>query len=61
MDTVVVVGVTDDSLLGAGIVRDLFHNLAVTLISHDLMIPTKLKEGGPGHVSRPHPRYIQEQ
>lgn len=41
-----------DSLLGAVIVCDLLHNLAVTLISHDLMVPTKLKEGRLGHMPR---------
>lgn len=31
-----------DLLLGAGVVCDLLHNLAVAFISHDLVISTKL-------------------
>ena len=30
------------SLLGAGVVCDLLHNLAVTLVPHDLMVPAQL-------------------
>lgn len=39
-----------DSLLRAGVVCDLLHNLAVAFISHDLMISTKLKKGTPNHL-----------
>lgn len=39
-----------DSLLRAGVVCDLLHNLAVAFVSHDLMIATKLKKGRPNHL-----------
>lgn len=35
-------GLGGDSLLGAGVVCDLLHNLAVAFVSNDLMIPTEL-------------------
>lgn len=35
-------GLEGDSLLGAGVVCDLLHNLTVAFVSHDLVIPTKL-------------------
>lgn len=46
MDTVWGAGCegSSDSLLGAGVICDLLHNLAVTLIPHDLMVLTELKE-----------------
>ena len=39
-----------DSLLRAGVLRDLLHDLAVALIPHDLMISTKLEKGAPHHL-----------
>lgn len=50
------------SRLGAGVVRDLLHNLAVTFVPHDFMVPTQLKEGRPLHGKArpgpvPHPRH----
>lgn len=35
-------GLGGDLLLGAGVVCDLLHNLAVAFVSHDLVISTKL-------------------
>lgn len=39
------------SLLGAAVVCDLLHDLAVTLVPHDLMVPAQLEESRPGHGS----------
>lgn len=48
------VGRGGHSLLGAGVVCDLLHDLAVTLVPHDLMVPAQLWEGGLGHRSHVH-------
>ena len=48
------VGRGGHSLLGARVVCDLLHDLAVTLVPHDLMVPAQLWEGGPGHRSHAH-------
>lgn len=45
------------SLLGAGVVCDLLHNLAVTLVPHDFVVLTQLKEAMPEPV--PHTRHMK--